>query len=224
MISAQPPSIGTPGQGRLPRITALVPESSGPGSVRIEVDGARFASVAPEVVQTFGLQVGREVDETLRRRLEVEADVEGAYRTALRAIERRSFARADLGRRLRRKGHAPEAVETALVRVTEQGLLDDAAFAANYVETRSARGRGPLRLTRDLIAMGVDRGIIERAVAGHLHVFEGHRDVPLALATRRAAQLRDLPRQVRRRRVLAYLARRGYSGRDISELVGRLLT
>jgi regulatory protein len=211
------------GRDRAARITALVPEPRGPGSVRIEVDGERFASVAPEVVRTHGLQVGRELDQALRARLEVEADVEAAYRTALRSIERRSFARADLGRRLLRKGHAHEAVEAALARAAEHGLLDDAAFAANYVETRSARGRGPLRLTRDLMVMGVERGIVDRAVAAHVRASDGNGDVPLALASKRAAQLRDLPRHVKRRRVLAYLARRGFSGREVSEMVGKLV-
>ena len=218
---------GAAGQNRLPRITALTPETRGTGvgagAVRIEVDGERFASVSPEIVRAFGLQVGRELDQALRGRLEQEAHIEGAYRTALRSIERRSFARADLGRRLRRKGHAPDAVEAALVRMTEHGLLDDVAFAANYVETRSARGRGPLRLTRDLMAMGVERTVIDRAVATSLRELEGGGDVPLALATKRATQLQGLPRQVKRRRVLAYLARRGFSGREVSEMVGRLL-
>jgi regulatory protein len=211
------------GRGRAARITALVPEPRGPGSVRIEVDGERFASVSPEVVRTHGLHVGQELDGALRARLEVEADVEAAYRTALRSIERRSFARADLGRRLLRKGHAHGAVEAALARAAEHGLLEDTAFAVNYVETRSARGRGPLRLTRDLLAMGVERGIVDRAVAAHRRASEGNADIPLALASKRAAQLRDLPRPVRRRRVLAYLARRGFSGREVSEMVGKLL-
>jgi SOS response regulatory protein OraA/RecX len=52
---------------------------------------------------------------------------------------------------------------------------------------------------------------------------EGSSDVPLTLASKRAAQLRDLPRHVRRRRVLAYLARRGFSGREVSEMVGKLV-
>jgi regulatory protein len=212
------------GQERPSRITALVPDPRGPGSVRIEVDGERFASVPPDVIRTHGLHVGRELDEALRARLEAEADVEAAYRTVLRSIERRSFARADLGRRLLRKGHAHQAVEAALARAAEHGLLDDAAFATNYVETRSARGRGPLRLTRDLMAMGVERGIVDRAVGAHVRESEGSGDVPLALASKRAAQLQDLPRHVKRRRVLAYLARRGYSGRDITELVGRVLS
>jgi regulatory protein len=207
----------------VPRITALIPEPRGPGSVRIEVEGERFASVSPELVRVFGLRPGRELDPSLRARLEAEAEVEGAYCTALRAIERRSFARADLGRRLLRKGHAPAAVEAARARAADHGLHDDAAFAANYVETRSARGRGPIRLVRDLMAMGVERGIIDRAVAAHVRAAEGNEALPLALASKRADQLRDLPRQVRRRRVLAYLARRGFCGRQVSEMVGKLL-
>ncbi|MBA3319065.1 MAG: RecX family transcriptional regulator [Gemmatimonadales bacterium] len=211
------------GQHRAGRITALIPESRGQGSVRVEVDGQRFASVSPDAVRAHGLHVGRELDQALRGRLEAEAEVEAAYRTALRSIERRSFARADLGRRLLRKGHARQPVEAALGRAAEQGLLDDAAFAANYVETRSARGRGPLRLARDLMAMGVERSVVDRAVAAHARASEGGSEMPVALATKRAAQLRDLPRPVRRRRVLAYLARRGFSGREVSEMVGKLL-
>jgi regulatory protein len=206
---------------RARRLTALIPEPG--GAVRLEVDGERFGSVPADVVRTERLQAGCELDQALLARLAAEAEVEAAYRTALRAIERRSFARADLGRRLRRKGHAPHAVEAALARAAELGFLDDAAFAANYVETRAARGRGPLRLARDLMAMGVERGVIDRALAAHARESAPSAEVPLALAARRAAQLGDLPRQVRRRRVLAYLARRGFSGREVSEMVGKLL-
>jgi regulatory protein len=211
------------GQGRPRRITALVPEPQGAGSIRIEVDGQRFGSVAPEVVRAEQLRVGREVDEALLTSLTMQAEAEATYRTALRAVERRSFARADLGRRLRRKGHAPEAVELALERLVERGFLDDAAFAANYVETRAVRGRGPLRLARDLGAMGVDRSIIDRALLAHAGSADVAGDAPRALAAKRAAQLGDLPRHVRRRRVLAYLARRGFTGREVTEMVGKLL-
>ncbi len=56
------------------------------------------------------------------------------------------------------------AVEAALERIPSLGLLDDAAYARNYVQTRAARGRGPARLTRDLLAMGVERSLIDRAL------------------------------------------------------------
>ena len=207
----------------LPVITALVPEVRRPGTLRVEVDGVRFGAVPEELARAAGLAVGRALEGELLERLTAGADAEAAFRTLLRALERRSFARADLGRRLVRKGHPRPAVEAALERAQTLGLLDDVAFAINYVQTRAARGRGPSRLTRDLTAMGVERGHIDRALAAEWPEGSDRTGVPLALASKRAAQLGHLPRPVKRRRLLAYLARRGFAGHDISEIVARVV-
>jgi regulatory protein len=207
----------------LPVLTALEPDPRRPGTLRVEVDGARFGAVPEELARAAGLAAGRPLDAELHQRLTAAADAEGAFRTLLRALERRSFARADLGRRLVRKGHPRPAVDAALERAAGLGLLDDAAYAETYVQTRAARGRGPARLTRDLMAMGVDRAHIDRALAAEWPEGSDRSGVPLALAAKRAQQLGDLPRPVKRRRVLAYLARRGFAGRDISDLVARVV-
>jgi regulatory protein len=203
------------------RITALAPDPRRPGAVRVELDHAPFGTMARDTLAAEQLQLGSPVDAALRERLEAAADAEAAYRTALRALERRAYASADLGRRLARKGHPAGAVRTALERAASAGLLNDAEFVLNYVQTRSARGRGPSRLTRDLLAMGIERKLIDRALSIEWEAGRDHA-VPLALATRRASQLGDLPRPVKRRRLLAYLARRGFSGREVTEMVGRL--
>jgi regulatory protein len=206
-----------------PVVTALAPDSRRPGTVRVELDGVRFGAVPGELVASAGLAAGRVVDADLRERLTVAADAEAALRTVLRALERRPFARADLGRRLIRKGHPRPAVDAALDWAGARGLLDDVAFARDYVQTRAARGRGASRLTRDLLAMGVERAVINRALAAEWPEGSDRTDVPQSLAVKRAAQLGSLPRPVKRRRVLAYLARRGFTGRDISELVARVV-
>ena len=207
----------------LPVLTALEPDPRRPGTLRVEVDGVRFGAVPETLAQAAVLAVGRPVDAELQDRLAAAADAEAAFRTLLRALERRSFARVDLGRRLIRKGHPRPAVDAALERAAALDLLDDAEFARNYVHTRAARGRGPARLTRDLMAMGVERGHIDGALAAEWPEGSDRNGMPSALATKRAAQLGHLPRQVKRRRVLAYLARRGFAGRDISELVSRVV-
>ncbi|HKT60425.1 MAG TPA: regulatory protein RecX [Gemmatimonadales bacterium] len=207
----------------LPVLTALEPDPRRPGTLRVEVDGVRFGAVPAELARTAGLEVGRVVDQALHERLTAAADAEAAFRTLLKALERRSFARADLARRLIRKGHPRHAVDAAIERALGLGLLDDSAFAQSYVQTRAGRGRGPARVTRDLMAMGVERGVIDRAVAAEWPEGSDRRGVPLALAAKRAAQLGDLPRPVKRRRLLAYLARRGFSGRDITDLVARMV-
>lgn len=205
------------------RITSLEADSRRATSIRIHVGGHPYCTVPAAVVAEERLRVGEEIDEAQHERLTAAADIEAAFRTALRALEARAYARTDLSRRLVRKGHPRGAVEAAMERAAALGLLDDAAFARNYVETRSPRGRGPSRLTRDLMAMGVERRDIDAALTAHWPDGAGEAEVPLTLVTRRAAQLAGLPPAVRRRRLLAFLARRGYRGHSVSAVVSRAL-
>jgi regulatory protein len=205
------------------RITALEPDPRRPDAIRLEIDGARFGAIPRNVVEAERLTVGSVLDPMLQEKLATAADTEAAFRTVLRALEVRSYARSDLTRRLLRKGHHRPAAEAAIERAAGLGLLDDAAFARNYVETRSARGRGPSRLMRDLLSMGVDRALIDRALAAVWPEGSDCTAVPLALAQKRDSQLGALPRHARRRRVVAYLARRGFTGREITQIVDQVI-
>lgn len=202
-------------------ITALEPDPRRPGSIRVLVDGRPFATV--DGLAASELEPGRPLDVPLAERLARAADDEAAYRTVLRALERRPHARADLGRRLLRRGLAADAVEAALARAERAGLLDDAAFARHYVATRADRGRGPARILRDLLAMGVARAHADRALAEQWPPGADRRALPAALAAKRAAQLGDLARPVKRRRLLAFLARRGFTGSEALEAVAGAL-
>jgi regulatory protein len=203
-------------------VTALEPDPRRAGAVRVYLGGRLYCTVGEEAVAAEGLRVGLVPDEARRERLDRAADVEAAYRTVLRAVGARAYARADLGRRLVRKGVPREAVEAALDRAEGLGLLDDAAFAEYFVQTRAARGRGPSRLRRDLMGRGVDRALVDQAIARQWP--EGpDADAVRALAARRAKQLGDLPRPVKRRRLLAFLARRGFGGHEAVDVVARVL-
>jgi regulatory protein len=206
---------------RPPAITAIEPDSRRPGAVQLLVAGRLYCTVDESAVA--GIGAGQALSPALADTLGKAADEEAAYRTVLRALHRRSHARADLTRRMVRRGHAPTAVEAALRRAEQHGFLDDEAFAAHYVQTRSERGRGPSRLTRDLLTLGVARQIIERAVAERWPPDADRTVVPTVLAARRAAQMGDLPRPVKRRRLLAFLARRGFSGSEAVEAVKKAL-
>jgi regulatory protein len=171
----------------------------------------------------LGVARGTLVDDALRAALERAADAEAALRTALRSIGRRSFARGDLGRRLVRKGHPAAAVDAALEKCAEMGLLDDAAFARHFVETRAQRGRGPVRLRRDLTAMGVARDVVDAALAGAAGDGEAQAASALALAQRRIGQLQGLPALTQKRRLAAYLARRGFGGEAARKAIGQVV-
>jgi regulatory protein len=206
------------------RITGLDPDPAHPGAVRVLVDGRLFCTVHHGAVASSQLRVGLEWDQVRTDALGRAADEEAAWRSLLRALERRGFAVGELRRRLRQKGHPPEAVEHAIARGRAVALLDDAAFARHYVDSRAARGRGPARLRRDLLALGVDQATIEGALADQWPEPEQALSLAASLVERRARQLGALPRETKRRRLLAYLGRRGFSGPRVADLVRRALT
>src|SRR5436309_3540642 len=151
------------------------------------------------------------------------ADIAAACRAALRALARRSHARLDLSRKLVKKQHPPAAVEAALQRLAAQRLIDDRRFAEQYAGVRAARGRGPSRIVKDLLAQGVDRRTAEESVRRALEEEGVDPEVEArAVAAKRARQLADLPVPIRKRRLLAYLVRRGYGGPAVAGLVDAL--
>lgn len=204
-------------------LTGLAPDPRRPDYRLVEVDRGRFASLPAEAIAGLGLVIGGEIDSRVLERLQELADLEAAHRAALRAIARRAHARFDLRRRLLQKQHPPAAVDAALDRLSAAGLLDDARFARDYAAAKARRGRGPSRLLRDLQSHGVDRRVAEDAVRTSL-ADEGvdPAEAVRAMATKRAAQLAGLPPVVRKRRLVAFLMRRGFGGSEMREVVESL--
>ena len=89
-----------------------------------------------------------------------------------------------------------DAAEAVLGRFTEVGLIDDAMFASAWVESRHhGRSLGRRALAAELNQRGVDRDDIQAA---------------RALVERKLASTAGLPAQVRLRRLVGMLARKGY--------------
>jgi SOS response regulatory protein OraA/RecX len=71
-----------------------------------------------------------------------------------------------LRERLLDREHAPEDVERAIALLTENRALDDARVAAAYVRTAiKIKGRGRLRIQRELQVMGIPNDVASQALA-----------------------------------------------------------
>jgi regulatory protein len=205
-------------------VTALTPDARQPGYLVVDLDRARYASLPLEVVHQLGLAVGAEVEGDLADRLKRAADVEAAYTVAARLLAMRPRSVYEVLARLRERGHNPSAAAEAVGRLEAAGVLDDATYARHFARVRAPRGHGPARLLHDLLAKGVDRRLAERAIAEVLDA-EGVNGTSQAraLALKRAQQLKGLAPAQQRRRLLAYLARRGFRGHEIQEMVSDVL-
>jgi len=110
---------------------------------------------------------------------------ERAAREALRLLGRRPLTEDELRRRLEDRGHAADAVASALQRAVDAGYVDDSRLAGEYIATRARRlGHGKDRLLRELRRRGVDADL---AASAWDRVVEEEGLEPLKLL-RRAAQ------------------------------------
>lgn len=140
-----------------------------------------------------------------------EPDPEAVARAiALRRLSHAPQTRAQLEQALRRRGVPDVVVEAVLNRFSDVGLIDDATFAAAWVESRHA-GRGLARraLAHELRQRGVADEIVDEAV-GALDPDQELATARALVAARMPATRRlDTPKRVRR--LAAMLARKGYS-------------
>ncbi|WP_408607425.1 recombination regulator RecX [Kitasatospora mediocidica] len=128
----------------------------------------------------------------------------------LRLLTGTAKTRKQLADALRKREIPDEVAEEVLARFEDVGLIDDAAFAAAWVESRHA-GRGLARraLAQELRTRGVAAPLVEDAVA-QLDPDE-EMATARALVDRKLRATAGLDRQVRMRRLVGMLARRGYA-------------
>lgn len=144
-----------------------------------------------------------------------------AREIALRQLTVRARTEAELRAALTRRNVPTEAVDEVVERFSGVGLLDDAAFARDWVAGGERRLKSRRSLAQELSAKGVDRETIEGALAGLDD--ETELEVARALARRKAAATLGLDYSVRYRRLAGALARRGFSGSVVALIVREAL-
>ena len=89
-----------------------------------------------------------------------------AYLEALRFLARRELSVTQLRDRLIHREHDRDEIERAIEHLLETRQLDDARTAAAYVRTAmKVKGRGRLRIQRELSGMGIARDVAAQAIA-----------------------------------------------------------
>jgi regulatory protein len=112
-------------------------------------------------------------------------------------------------------------VDEEVARLEGVGLLDDEALAETLVRTlRDRKGLGRQALTSELRRRRVGTLAIEEALA---NVGDDELERAIAIAEKRAPQVRSLDSETAKRRLSAFLMRKGYSGSVVSTAVQRAL-
>lgn len=186
----------------------------GPRGERVEVqlEDGRSVLLSSEIAMREGLREETELSDAKVRLLEEEDLAWRAREAALHLLSYRARSRAELARRLLRKGFPDGIVESCLADLATRGFIDDGAFAASFARDRlRGRPKGPRRISQELRAMGVSADVVGPAIE------EAMKDAEISdldLARRAATRWRERPGEepIRaRRRLYDFLVRRGFS-------------
>lgn len=206
-------------------ITALEASARNAALVVVRVGRRRAVTLSRAAVERLGLTVGGAWSDELAGRVRREAEYEGWLRQATRWTDRRMLSRSEVGAKLSAGGCDGELSDRVLSRLTELGLIDDAAMARLIVEREVERGgAGRLRVRAALERRGLraqeeeasassgeeEGASVAGACAGDGQPSMGELERATALAKDRAAAMRELPAATRYRRVAGFLSRKGY--------------
>lgn len=147
---------------------------------------------------------------------------EAARAACLRLLTSAPRTRVQLAAALRRRKVPDEIAESVLARFAEVGLIDDAAFARAWVESRH-HGKGLARraLAAELRQRGVADGEVRAAVDSLKP--EDEAEAARRLVAKRIAATRGRPLPARARQLLGMLARKGYPAGLAAQVVREAL-
>ncbi len=138
---------------------------------------------------------------------------------AVRALARTDRTTAQIERLLAAKGASPSEIRAAITRLASLKYLDDAAFAARWVERRLARmPMGRARLQEELLATGCPEQIVQTAVrAAYRKVSEQDLAQQVVAMAGQSSLAQTLGRLAR------LLSQRGFDEDTIDTVMGPLL-
>jgi regulatory protein len=197
---------------RAGRVTALRPTKRDPDRIAVDLDGSFAFALPATLVADERIDVGDMLESDRVVALLAADQASRATEAALVFLSYRPRSEKEVRDRLRRGGYEQDAIEHAIARLHEWRYLDDADFARRWVENRAAhRPRGRRLLQQELRHKGIGGEIAREAIDDADLDETGAAE---ALARRRLPSYAgDEPAAIRRR-LGAYLARRGY-GYDV---------
>ena len=200
------------------KITALRAGKGRRKRVNIFLDGEYAFSLEGEVAVKEGLRVNQELSTERIEEITSANNYRRCYDAAALFISYRPRSEPELRERLSKRNFPAESIDAVVLRMKEQGLVNDTAFAQFWTENRDSFSPRSQWLTgMELRRKGVSEEIIQQAVG----VLDDE-DSAYRAAYKKA---RNLPRhdyQNFRRRLGDHLQRRGFGYGVINTTVKRL--
>ena len=188
-----------------------------PISVLLVEDKASMREMLAESMRDRGMVVEEAAEGPQAKALLEQGTEETAYNRTLDYLSYRPRSRREVVEYLQRRDLPEVQIEGIVTRLLRSGLLDDEAFATYWVENRERfRPRGVRALRYELRSKGVDDEIIDRVISVVDVSSSAYR-----AAGNKARQLGQKDYATFRRKLIDFLARRGFDYQVAKEAVER---
>lgn len=187
------------------QITAIAPQARHADRFNLYLD-EQFA-LGISALTAARLRIGQALSDDELENLKEQASFELAYEKALRFLEPRPRSTTEVKQHLVKKKISAAVAERVTTRLSDAGLLDDAAFAKYWVENREQfRPRAARALRFELKRKGLSSGAIADAVGAIDESESAYR-----AGAARAKRWRTLEQRAFAEKLTAFLVRRGFS-------------
>ena len=121
---------------------------------------------------------------------------------------------------LRQNAYPEQTIARVMARLHDEGYINDAAFAGQWVSARTAKGMGARRIRQELRLKGVSQSDIDEA----LNSVDEEETMDAAVqAAEKASRGRDPSDPADRQKIIAALVRRGYDFSTAKTALQRLM-
>ena len=198
-------------------ITAIEVQKRGKDRVNVSLDGAFAFSLGIEVLEKQGLRLGQMLSDSQREEL-VKADLfHKCLNAALHLLSYRPRSEAEVRIRLRPR-FEEQAIDSVIVHLKARHMVDDVAFAQFWKENReSFSPRSKRMIMLELRRKGIDSEVITDVVEAIDDEQSAYR-----AAEKKARSWAKEDYNAFRRKLGAFLSRRGFSSEVANSIMERL--
>lgn len=191
-------------------------EPTGKTKYKIYID-EQFAFVLYKgELSRYHIKEDREIDAQLYEKIVKEVVYKRAKLRTMHLLNDMSRTESEIRTKLKQNLYTADAIDQAIEYVKSFGYIDDSQYARNYVLSKQ-NSKSKREIQAGLIKKGLDRAVIEEAL-GEVDESGGEQEAIRAILRKRRYHP-ETADQDERRKIYAYLARKGFRYDDIQQVL-----
>ncbi|OGX41005.1 MAG: hypothetical protein A2984_02870 [Omnitrophica WOR_2 bacterium RIFCSPLOWO2_01_FULL_41_12] len=151
----------------------------------------------------------------------MQDDLQKARNYAFLLLKFRPRSEKEIFARLEKKKFAPEIIKETVAFLKEKKFIDDAYFTQVWIESRLKKPLGFRRLRQELKIKGIISELIDSQIEETKKNY-CEEEIVSKIVRERVGRLKRLEPQKLKRRLFAYLLRRGFSPQVITDAINQI--